>query len=71
MMMNYQGAGGMPYVASVHSLVAKCFYSYGNKHHGTEVAVSLTDFCDAIKERHSIGDDGIMEEKATGIDDYT
>ena len=60
MLMSYQGAGGLPYVASVHHRATQCFVLYGNKHHdGTGTAVSLQEFQAAIQSRHRIGSAGI------------
>ena len=71
MMLNFQSCGGLPYVASVHHLVTQCFREYGNKKHQDDSTVSVTEFQTAIKERHRIGDDGIVAATAPiGVNDY-
>ena len=70
-MLNLQSCGGLPYVASVHHLVTQFFREYRNKKHQDDITVSVTEFQVAIKERHRIGDDGIVAAFATtGADDY-
>ena len=61
MMLNYQGGGGLPYVASVHQFITQCFMVYGNTGHEeqNEGRVSVSEFQEAIRERHRIGDSGI------------
>ena len=62
MMLNYQGGGGLPYVASVHQLMTQCFLVYGNTGHEDQAAggrVSVTEFQEAVRERHRIGHSGI------------
>ena len=60
MLMSYQGAGGLPYGASVHHRATHCFIVCGNKYHdGDGDSVSLTEFHEAIKSRHRLGSHGI------------
>ena len=62
MMLNYQGGGGLPYVASVHQLMTQCFLVCGNTGHADQATggrVSPTDFQEAVRERHRIGHNGI------------
>ena len=72
MMLHYQGCGGLPYCASVHHRITQCFRQHGNSKHDTKgAAVSLGEFQVAIKERHRIGDDGMLGPGTIGgADDF-
>ena len=60
MLINFQGAGGLPFVAQAHHRVAQGFVYHGNSTHGgTEV--SLQQFQEAVLARHKLGDSGISE----------
>ena len=64
MLMSWQAAGGLSYVASVHHRATGCFLECGNsKHKGAAAkSVSMEDFQRCIRARHQIGDDGIHQE---------
>ena len=60
MLMHWQGAGGLPFVASVHQRASVCFKYHGNsKHHEEHKGITLSEWQSAIKVRHSIGSAGI------------
>ena len=60
MLSNWQAAGGMSFVGSVHHRAAQCFRYQGNSlHSNTDNEVSLTEFQAAIKIRHEVGSRGI------------
>ncbi len=62
MMMTYQGAGGGPFVASVHHRATQCFVSFGNEHHTKAGdSVSLKEWQEAIVTRHQLGSAGISD----------
>ena len=65
MLMTWQSAGGLSYVASVHQRAVQCFMEYGNVKHEAAAAksVSMEDFQRCIRVRHQIGDNGIVTEK--------
>ena len=71
MLMNWQAAGWLSYVASVHHRATQCFVSYGNHlHDGDCDQVSLEEFQKAVKARHRIGSARILESDNCGAD-YT
>ena len=72
MLMNWQAAGGLSYVASVHHLATQCFVMHGNKfHEGTAVAVSLEEVQAAVRARHRVGGTGIPElDSASRAEDF-
>ena len=62
MMLQWQGAGGLPYVASVHHLAKQCFRYQGNaKHEGgkQQKGITLEEWHEAVKERHRVGSSGM------------
>ena len=70
--LEYQGCGGLPYVASVHQLVTQCFLQYGNAGHRKIAAggrVSVTEFQEAVRERY-VRKNGIINQEEN-IDDFT
>ena len=62
MLLHWQSAGGLSYVAAVHHRAAQCFRYQGNSQHGDDAVVSLLDFQAAIKSRHRVGTSGIGSE---------
>ena len=72
MLMNWQAAGGLSYVASTHQRGTQCFIGYGNKfHEGEQTAVTLEEFQKAVKARHAVGSAGIHEFESGNPSDYT
>ena len=66
MLLHWQSAAGLSFVASVHHRAAQCFRYYGNlKFSDTDASVSVSEFQDAIKSRHRVGDDGLQQAEAT------
>ena len=63
MLMNWQAAGGLSYVASVHHRGTQCFVCHGNLAHGhaEREEVSLLEFQTAVKSRHRVGSASILE----------
>ena len=78
MLMNWQCAGGLAYVAAVHQRGVQCFVGYGNsKHEGAGgKRVTMEEFQQAVKVRHaSSGNNGMPkvgenEEGAAAKNDY-
>ena len=56
MLINWQMAGGLPYVSGTHLLGVQCFLACGNKYHDGEgdKAVTLQVFQHAIVKRHEM-----------------
>jgi hypothetical protein len=66
MLMNWQAAGGLSYVASVHHRGTQCLVGHGNQfHEGPQNVVSLAEFQSAVKARHRVGSAGILELEST------
>ena len=64
MMLQWQGCGGLPYVASVHHRATQCFRYQGNAKHEagkSQTGVSLEEWQEAVRERHRVGSSGIDE----------
>lgn len=62
MLLSWQSAAGLSYVASVHHRAAQCFRYQGNKMHGEGITeVSLQEFQEGIKSRHRLGSRGMEE----------
>ena len=61
MLLHWQSAGGLSFVAGCHHRAATCFKYHGNMQHEDQSgdAVSLEDFQAAIKARHKKGSSGI------------
>ena len=60
MLMQWQGAGGLPFVSSVHHRASVCFRYHGNsQHHEDHKGITLAEWQSAIKVRHSMGTSGI------------
>ena len=60
MMANWQASGGLPFVASVYHRASQCFKLYGNHlHDASGDGISLEEFQQSIKIRHSLGNSGI------------
>ena len=74
MLMNWQAAGGLSFVASVHHLCATCFKHEGNSLHdeSTTRSVSLQEFQTAILSRHRLGSAGLSDDpkESQPMDDY-
>ena len=72
MMMNWQAAGGLPYVVSVHHRASQCFLYHGNSaHEGPNTKVSLSEFQECIKRRHAVGSLGFEADVSTQEVDYS
>ena len=64
MLMNWQAAGGLSFVSSVHHLCTSCFRELGNSMHDTnEAKVTCEEFQKAILSRHRLGTSGMEDEK--------
>ena len=60
MMIQYQGAAGLSFNAQCHLRCAQCFRYVGGKHGGVSgCEISLSEWQEAIKIRHSAGSAGI------------
>ena len=61
MLLSWQTAGGLPYVAGVYHRVMGVFLTQGSTGHCEgRNTVSLEEFQNAIIARHRIGDDGLQ-----------
>ena len=59
MLIQWQSAGGLPYVCGTHLLASNVFVAMGNKcHPGTETGISQEEFQTAILKRHQSELDG-------------
>ena len=67
MLMNWQAAGGLSFVSSVHHLCACCFSQFGNSMNDdtNEKKVTCEEFQNAIISRHRVGNSGVKDEKWT------
>ena len=56
MLMQWQGAGGLPYVAYCHLLGVQCFMQFGNKYHEhiPGNSISHEEFQNCIVKRHQL-----------------
>ena len=73
MMLQWQGGGGLPYVASVHHRATQCFRYQGNSKHEagkSKTGVSLEEWQEAVRERHRVGSSGIDEGQAEQSVDF-
>ncbi len=67
MLMAWQSAAGLSYVASVHHRAVQCFRYQGNTVHaedvpgGIKAEVTLAEFQEGIKARHRLGSRGMEE----------
>jgi len=69
MLQNFQAAGGLSFVASVHHRASKCFKGYGNSLHTPEQPeVSLQEWQACIKARHTVGSTGMEQEEDISSD---
>ena len=70
MLLQWQSAAGLSYVAAVHHRAVQCFRYEGNSLHGNESAVTPSDFQAAIKSRHHVGSTGMSttESQSTSND---
>ena len=69
MLMNWQAAGGLSFVAATHHRATQCFRYFGNKmHHDTIKEVSLSEFQTCVRARHAIGSNGMERDDATSAD---
>ena len=67
MLLQWQSAGGLAYVASVHHRGAQCFRYEGNSLHGSR-EVTLEEFQACIKNRHQAGSAGMETEEKHNAD---
>ena len=60
MLINWQMAGGLPYVCGTHLLGTQCFLDHGNTYHEGEgdKAITLQVFQDCIVKRHEMEHQG-------------
>jgi len=60
MLINWQMAGGLPYVCGTHLLGTQCFLDHGNTYHEGEgdQAITLEVFQDCIVKRHEMEQEG-------------
>ena len=72
MLQNWQGCGGLSFVAACHHRATRCWRYHGNTTHTPEkIEVSLEEFQKGIKARHAIGDRGInIEDKPVNAKDF-
>ena len=72
MILQWQGAGGLPYVASVHHRATQCFRYEGNATHDggkQQKGITLEEWQTAVKERHRVGSSGMEHgQQAESID---
>ena len=68
MLINWQMAGGLPYVCGTHLLGTQCFLDHGNTYHEGEgdKAITLQVFQDAIVKRHEMEIQGHAYVKSEG-----
>ena len=66
LLMNWQAAGGLSFVACTHHRATQCFRYCGNAEHDeTKKEVSLEEFQTCVRARHAIGSNGM--ERDTGV----
>ena len=73
MMLQWQGAGGLPYAASVHHRATQCFRYEGNTKHDAgnpQKGITLEEWQRAIQERHRVGSSGIEDGKQADSADF-
>ena len=75
MLINWQMAGGLPYVCGTHLLGTQCFLAFGNMYHEGEgdKAITLQVFQDCIVKRHEMEQQGhayIKAEENKGNEDF-
>ena len=71
MLVHWQSAAGMSFVAGCHHRAAQCFRYLGESEHpGTSKEVSLTAFQSCIKERHRLGTAGFDEDASDVSADF-
>jgi hypothetical protein len=70
MLLHWQSAAGLSYVAAVHHRAAQCFRYEGNSLHGKDPEVSLSEVQACIKSRHSVGSSGIGTEEQSNKKDF-
>ena len=68
MLINWQMAGGLPFVCGTHLLGTQCFLELGNTYHDGEgdKAVALQNFQDCIVRRHEMEHEGHAYIQAEG-----
>ena len=61
MLMTYQAAGGLPFVACCHHRVTQCFRYHGATKHSDSGAreITLQQWQESIRVRHSLGSNGV------------
>ena len=65
MLSTWQASGGQPFVASVYHRATQCFKVYGNLCHAASGdGITLEEFQQSIKIRHSIGNSSIEARSA-------
>ena len=69
MLVNWQSAGGLSFVAGCHHRASVCFRGHGNSlHEEHDSTVSLEEFQDAVKSRHRVGSRGIADGESQAND---
>ena len=68
MVMNWQAAGGLSFVAATHHRATQCFRYVGNiKHDDNKREISLEEFQNCIRARHAVGSTGMERDKGDGV----
>ena len=76
MLINWQMAGGLPYVCGTHLLGTQCFLELGNTYHEGECekAITLQEFQEMVVRRHEMEHEGHAyiraEENKENLEDY-
>jgi hypothetical protein len=71
MLMSWQSAGGLPYVAGTHLVGVQCFASCGNTYHKKgDKTVSLEEFQAAVEKRHEMDIQGHEYLNAEASEDF-
>ena len=69
MVMNWQAAGGLSFVACTHHRATQCFRYCGNAEHDeTKKEVSLEEFQACVRARHAIGTNGMERDVGVAAD---
>ena len=77
MLINWQMAGGLPYVCGTHLLGTQCFLELGNKYHegAGDEAITMEEFQGMIVRRHEMEHEGHAyiraEESKQNIEDFS
>ena len=70
MMLGFQSAGGLPYVAHCHHRCTQCFRYHGASGHSNDRSeATLAEWQQSIRARHALGSTGIAAD-GNGTDDF-